>query len=53
MRPRPLCGGLEAVLEDWTPRPAPLALDYPGRKDPPADFTPFIEAAREFATANG
>jgi len=46
-------GRLEAVLEDWTPPLAPLALYYPGRKNPPAAFTAFLEAAREFAAANG
>ena len=42
-------GRLVRVLEDWTPRLAPLALYYPGRKNPPAAFTAFIQAAREFA----
>lgn len=46
-------GRLEAVLEDWTPQLAPLALYYPGRKNPPAAFTAFLQAAREFAAANG
>jgi DNA-binding transcriptional LysR family regulator len=45
-------GRLVRVLEDWTPTLAPLALYYPGRKNPPAAFTAFILAAREFATAN-
>lgn len=43
-------GRLVRVLEDWTPSLAPLALYYPGRKNPPAAFTAFIKAAREFAT---
>jgi len=42
-------GRLVQVLEDWTPPLAPLALYYPGRKTPPAAFTAFIQAAREFA----
>lgn len=42
-------GRLIRVLEDWTPTLAPLALYYPGRKNPPAAFTSFIQAAREFA----
>lgn len=46
-------GRLVQVLEDWTPRLPPLALYYPGRKNPPAAFTAFIQAAREFAVANG
>ena len=43
-------GRLVRVLEDWTPPLAPLALYYPGRKNPPAAFSAFIQAAREFAT---
>uniref|UniRef100_UPI00310162CA LysR substrate-binding domain-containing protein n=1 Tax=Neorhizobium sp. EC2-8 TaxID=3129230 RepID=UPI00310162CA len=43
-------GRLVRVLEDWTPNLAPLALYYPGRKNPSAAFTAFIQAAREFAT---
>lgn len=42
-------GRLVRVLEDWTPALAPLALYYPGRKNPPAAFTAFIKAARDFA----
>lgn len=42
-------GRLVRVLVDWTPALAPLALYYPGRKNPPAAFTAFIQAAREFA----
>ena len=42
-------GRLVRVLDDWTPDLAPLALYYPGRKNPPAAFTAFIQAAREFA----
>lgn len=44
-----VAGRLVRVLEDWTPSLAPLALYYPGRKNPPAAFTAFIQAAREFA----
>lgn len=43
-------GRLVRVLEDWTPPLAPLALYYPGRKNPPAAFSAFIQAARDFAT---
>jgi DNA-binding transcriptional LysR family regulator len=46
-------GRLVRVLEDWTPPLAPLALYYPGRKNPPAAFTAFIQMAREFAAGNG
>lgn len=42
-------GRLVRVLEDWTPFLAPLALYYPGRKNPPAAFTVFVQAARDFA----
>ena len=45
-------GRLVQVLADWTPSLAPLALYYPGRKNPPAAFTAFIQAAREFASAS-
>jgi DNA-binding transcriptional LysR family regulator len=43
-------GRLVRVLEDWTPPLAPLALYYPGRKNPPAAFSAFVKAARAFAT---
>jgi DNA-binding transcriptional LysR family regulator len=42
-------GRLVRVLEDWTPSLAPLALYYPGRKNPPAAFSAFVQAARDFA----
>jgi DNA-binding transcriptional LysR family regulator len=42
-------GRLVRVLEDWTPPLAPLALYYPGRKNPPAAFSAFIQSARAFA----
>ncbi|SEQ14840.1 DNA-binding transcriptional regulator, LysR family [Devosia sp. YR412] len=45
-------GRLVRVLQDWTPKLEPLALYYPGRKNPPAAFTAFIQAAREFAAAS-
>ncbi|GLS87144.1 LysR family transcriptional regulator [Cypionkella aquatica] len=44
-------GRLVRVLADWTPRLAPLALYYPGRKNPPAAFKAFLTAARAFANA--
>lgn len=44
-------GRLVRVLSDWTPNLAPLALYYPGRKNPPAAFSAFVRAAREFAGA--
>ncbi|CAN7716839.1 LysR family transcriptional regulator [Aminobacter aminovorans] len=44
-------GSLVQVLADWTPSLPPLALYYPGRKNPPAAFTAFIQAAREFASS--
>jgi DNA-binding transcriptional LysR family regulator len=44
-----VAGRLVRVLEDWTPSLAPLALYYPGRKNPPAAFSAFIQAARDFA----
>jgi DNA-binding transcriptional LysR family regulator len=45
-------GRLVSVLDDWTPALAPLSLYYPGRKNPPAAFSAFLQVAREFATAN-
>ncbi|RDJ05043.1 LysR family transcriptional regulator [Rhizobium grahamii] len=44
-----VAGRLVRVLEDWTPTLAPLALYYPGRKNPPAAFSAFIQAVRDFA----
>jgi len=46
-------GRLVSVLEDWTPQLPPLSLYYPGRMNPPAAFTAFVQAAREFATSGG
>ncbi|SIQ51821.1 DNA-binding transcriptional regulator, LysR family [Rhizobium sp. RU20A] len=40
-------GRLVRVLEDWTPTLPPLALYYPGRKNPPAAFTAFMQAVRD------
>lgn len=45
-------GRLVRVLEDWTPPLAPLALYYPGRKNPPAAFSAFIQVARDFVNSN-
>lgn len=42
-------GRLVRVLEDWTPALTPLALHYPGRKNPPAAFTALGQAARNLA----
>ncbi|MBX9454765.1 MAG: LysR family transcriptional regulator [Rhizobium sp.] len=42
-------GRLVRVLDDWTPPLAPLAIYYPGRKNPPAAFSAFIRAARDFS----
>lgn len=47
-----IAGRLVRVLEDWTPPLAPLALYYPGRKNPPAAFSAFIQVAREFVKSN-
>ena len=46
-----MAGRLVRVLEDWTPILAPLALYYPGRKNPPAAFSAFLQAARDFANS--
>jgi DNA-binding transcriptional LysR family regulator len=43
---------LVRVLEDWTPPGAPLSLYYPGRKNPSAAFTAFVELARERGAGN-
>lgn len=43
-------GRLIRVLDDWTPPLAPLALYYPGRKNPPAAFSAFIQAARDYTS---
>ncbi len=34
-------------FKDWTPTLPPLALYYPGRKNPPAAFTAFMQAVRD------
>ena len=44
-------GRLERVLHDWTPPNAPLAIYYPGRKNPSAAFRAFVEMARAFGKA--
>lgn len=44
-------GRLVRVLADWTPPLAPLALYYPGRKNPSAAFRLFVEMARTVAKA--
>jgi DNA-binding transcriptional LysR family regulator len=44
-------GRLVRVLDAWTPPLAPLAIYYPGRKNPPAAFSAFIRAARDFSNA--
>lgn len=41
-------GRLVRVLSGWTPPLAPLALYYPGRKNPSAAFRLFVEMARAF-----
>ena len=42
-------GRLVRLLEDWTPRIAPLCLYYPSRRNPPAAFKVFADLARELA----
>jgi DNA-binding transcriptional LysR family regulator len=44
-------GRLVRVLTDWTPPLAPLALYYPGRKNPSAAFRLFVDMARAFTKA--
>ena len=44
-------GRLVRVLTGWTPPLAPLALYYPGRKNPSAAFRLFVEMARAFTKA--
>lgn len=44
-------GRLVRVLAGWTPPLAPLALYYPGRKNPSAAFRLFVEMARVFTKA--
>ena len=39
-------GRLVCVLEDWTPKLAPLSLYYPNRRNPTAAFKAFIDFAR-------
>ena len=40
-------GRLVRVLEDWTPRLAPLSLYYPNRRNPTAAFKAFVDFARQ------
>lgn len=42
-------GHLVRVLQDWLPPLAPLCLYYPGRRNPSAAFSAFINLARELA----
>ncbi|WP_439604477.1 LysR substrate-binding domain-containing protein [Shinella sp.] len=42
-------GRLERVLEDWTPRLAPLSLYYPSRRHPSAALKAFLDLARDQA----
>jgi DNA-binding transcriptional LysR family regulator len=44
-------GRLVRVLTGWTPPLAPLALYYPGRKNPSAAFRLFVDMARAFTKA--
>lgn len=44
-----VAGRLMRVLEDWTPRKAPLCLYYPGRRNPSAAFKALIDLARQLA----
>lgn len=44
-------GRLIRVLEDWTPPRAGLCLYYPGRRNPSAALTAFLDLARELAAA--
>jgi DNA-binding transcriptional LysR family regulator len=42
-------GRLVQLLPEWTPKPAPLCLYYPSRRNPPAAFRAFVNLARERA----
>jgi DNA-binding transcriptional LysR family regulator len=42
-------GRMVRVLADWTPPLAPLALYYPGRRNPSAAFKAFTDLARRLA----
>lgn len=45
-------GRLVRLLEEWTPRIAPLCLYYPSRRNPPAAFKVFVDLARELARSH-
>lgn len=45
-------GSLVRLLEEWTPRIAPLCLYYPSRRNPPAAFQVFVDLARELARSS-
>lgn len=45
-------GRLVRLLEEWTPRIAPLSLYYPSRRNPPAAFKVFVDLARELARSH-
>lgn len=45
-------GRLVRLLEEWTPRIAPLCLYYPSRRNPPAAFQVFVDLARELARSS-
>ena len=44
-------GRLVRLLQDWTPPLSRIALYYPGRKNPPAAFSAFLNAARAFSAS--
>ncbi len=46
-------GRMLRLLEDWTPPLAPLALYYPGRRNPSAAHRAFVALARELAPRRG
>ena len=45
-------GRVVRLLEDWTPKIAPLCLYYPSRRNPPAAFKVFVDLARELARSS-
>lgn len=45
-------GRVVRLLEEWTPRIAPLCLYYPSRRNPPAAFKVFVDLARELARSH-
>ena len=46
-------GRLIRLLEDWTPPRPGFSLYYPGRRNPSAGFTAFLEMVRERAAMTG